>query len=164
MTMPENNFIVSINNKYFKDNDKFIVGSIVDEECSEKSESEEAIKQQKQSDNNKSEKDNNMCENEHSNCVQTKSKVYVIYGARHSGKSEILYDILNGKVILGLRSYLVSYNTDLVKKKLDSEKIFVSCEFEENCKNPDSLAKYYINECKVNNINVLTIILKLYKI
>lgn len=38
-TMPENNFIVSINNKYFKERDKFIVGSIVDEECSEKSES-----------------------------------------------------------------------------------------------------------------------------
>lgn len=61
-TMPKNNFIVGINNKYFKERDKFIVGSIVDEECSEKSESEEAIEQQKQSDNNKSEKDKTMCE------------------------------------------------------------------------------------------------------
>ena len=39
-TMPKNNFIVCINNKYFKERDKFIIGSIVDEECSEKSESE----------------------------------------------------------------------------------------------------------------------------
>ena len=59
-TMPENNFIVSINNKHFKDRDKFIVGSIVDEEGSEKSESEEASEQLKHSDNNKSEKENTM--------------------------------------------------------------------------------------------------------
>lgn len=40
-----------------------ILTFIVDEECSEKSESEEASEQQKQSDNNKSEKDITMCEN-----------------------------------------------------------------------------------------------------
>lgn len=91
-TMPENNFIVSINNNYFKDRDKFIVGSIVDEECSEKSESEEAIKQQEQSDNNKSEKESIMSNEIHI------PKTHLIFGAIGCGKTTMFKQLIQEKL------------------------------------------------------------------
>lgn len=51
----------------------------MDEECSEKTESEEAIEQQKQSDNSKSEKDNTMCENEEINVLTNKLNEFYFF-------------------------------------------------------------------------------------
>ena len=110
-TMPENNFIVSINNNYFKDRDKFIVGSIVDEECSEKSESEEAIKQQKQSDNNNSESDNNNSEKENimSDGLHI-PKTHLIFGAAGCGKTTLLAKLVRDKLNNGELVAHVIYN------------------------------------------------------
>ena len=121
-TMPKNNFIVGINNKYFKGRDKFIVGSIVDEECSEKSESEEAIEQQKQSDNNKYEnmdavivgeivdgesskknieeksEINDKCDTAGDNSIKYNSKTHLIFGATGCGKTTMFKRLIQEKL------------------------------------------------------------------
>jgi len=116
-TMPENNFIVSINNNYFKDRDKFIVGSIVDEECSEKSESEEAIKQQEQSDNNKSEKESIMSNEIHI------PKTHLIFGAVGCGKTTLLAKLVRDRLNNGEQVARVLYNKnkDVHSKLFHSE-------------------------------------------
>lgn len=151
-TMPKNNFIVSINNNYFKDRDKFIVGSIVDEDCSEKSESEEAIKQQNKSDNNKSEKENTMSDKLHI------PKTHLIFGYYGCGKTTYIRQLINEKIknCLGVCVLTNAYSAKMYFNKEDKNlHIFTIADvltfLSDNEKNPTNIAKAIVN-CFIANV------------
>lgn len=151
-TMPENNFIVSINNKHFKDRDKFIVGSIVDEECSEKSESEEASEQQKQPDNNNSEKENIMSDEVHI------PKTHLIFGYYGCGKTTYIRHLINDKIqnSLGVCVLTNAYSAKMYFNKEDKNlHIFTISDvltfLSDNEKNPTNIAKAIV-DCFVANV------------
>lgn len=158
-TMPENNFIVGINNKYFKDRDKFIVGSIVDEEGSEKSESEEVIKQQSESDNNKSGKENNMSNELHI------PKTHLIFGAIGCGKTTMFNQLIQEKLhrdedvfVLGTETYGRLYFNDKSNNKLHFYSLKDVSSFFSKI-DPKNLAEYIVNFCYsvVGKDNIRTI-------
>ena len=151
-TMPENNFIVSINNKHFKDRDKFIVGSIVDEECSEKSESEEASEQQKQPDNNNSEKENIMSDEVHI------PKTHLIFGYYGCGKTTYIRHLINDKIQNSLGGCVLTnaYSAKMYFNKEDKNlHIFTISDvltfLSDNEKNPTNIAKAIV-DCFVANV------------
>ena len=151
-TMPKNNFIVCINNKYFKERDKFIVGSIEDEECSEKSKSEEAIEQQKQSDNNKSEKENIMNNELHI------PKTHLIFGYYGCGKTTYIRQLIKDKIQnnLGVCVLTDTYSAKTYFNKEDKNlHTFTMADvltfLSDNEKNPTNIAKSIVN-CFVANV------------
>lgn len=147
-TMPENKFIVSINNKYFNDRDKFIVGSIVDEDCFEKNESEDTIKQQSLSDNNKHEKDSTT--REYKSCKYN-SKTHLIFGSAACGKTTMFKQLIQEKLnrdedvfVLGSYEYGRIYFNDKSNKQLH----FYSPKDVSGISNkvdPKNLAEYIVN-------------------
>lgn len=177
-TMPENNFIVSINNKYFKDRDKFIVGTIVNDECSEKSESEEAIKQQNKSDNNKSEKENSTCvekislevEQEEQKHHFTRRTTHLIYGAYGCGKTSMIRDIINQRI--SNNEITMLFTTSCTKqsyyKEINSSILRImdenSFNVTEDNNTPEMFAKYIVQYCvsMTEQLNVYTIIVDDY--
>lgn len=147
-TMPENNFIVSINNKYFNDRDKFIVGSIVDEDCSDKNESEETVKQQNLSDNNKYEEESMACEYK---SYKYSSKTHLIFGAAGCGKTTMFQQLIQEKLnrdedvlVFGTPVYGRIYFNDKSNNKLHFYSPKDVSSFS-NKVDPKDLAGYIIN-------------------
>lgn len=159
-TMPENNFIVGINNKYFKDRDKFIVGSIVDEECSEKSESEEAIKQQNKLDVEQKEQKHHF----------TRRTTHLIYGAYGCGKTSMIRDIINQRI--SNNEITMLFTTSCTKqsyyKEINSSILRImdenSFNVTENNNTPEMFAKYIVQSyiSKDGQLNVDTLIVDDY--
>lgn len=145
-TMPENKFIVSINNKYFNDRNKFIVGSIVDEDCSEKNESEDTINQQNLSD--KYEEESIVCEYK---SYKYSSKTHLIFGAISCCKTTMFQQLIQEKLnrdedvfVFGTPAYGRIYFNDKSNNKLHfySPKDVGSFS---NKVDPKNLAEYIVN-------------------
>ena len=188
-SMDDTRFIVSVYEPIdFDDNDAYkkyysiyenmdaiVVGEIVDGECSEKSESEEAIKQQNKSDNNKYEKENTLCdekislevEQEEQKHHSTRRTTHLIFGYYGCGKTTYIRQLINDKIqnCLGVCVLTNAYSSKLYFNKEDKNlHIFTIADIltfiPDKEKNPTNIAKAIV-DCFVANVgrfNIDTIV------